>query len=47
MLTFTRRFLCSSLAVLALTACSPEKPKFNGIDITGADYAEGLSLIHI
>ena len=44
MLIFTRRFLCSSLAVLALAACSPEKPKFNGIDITGADYAEGFTL---
>lgn len=44
MLTFTRRFLCSSLAVLALAACSPEKPKFNSIDITEADYAQGFTL---
>ena len=44
MLTFTRRLLLSSMAVLALTACSPEKPKFNGIDITGADYAKGFTL---
>jgi protein SCO1/2 len=44
MFTFTRRLLLSSMAVLALTACSPEKPKFNGIDITGADYAKGFTL---
>jgi len=44
MLTFTCRLLLSSMAVLALAACSPEKPKFNGIDITGADYAKGFTL---
>ena len=44
MFTFTRRLLLSSMAVLALAACSPEKPKFNGIDITGADYAKGFTL---
>jgi protein SCO1/2 len=44
MFTLTRRLVLSSLAVLALTACSPEKPKFNGIDITGADYAKGFTL---
>ena len=44
MFTFTRRLLLSSMAVLALTACSPEKPKFNSIDITGADYAKGFTL---
>jgi protein SCO1 len=44
MFTLTRRFVMSSLAVLALAACSPEKPKFNGIDITGADYAKGFTL---
>ena len=33
-----------SLAVLA--ACSPSspKPKFNGVDVTGADYAKDFSL---
>ena len=41
MFTFSRRWLLSSIAVLALTACSPDKPKFNGIDVTGADYAKG------
>jgi protein SCO1/2 len=40
----TRRFLLSVLAVLVLAACSPEKPTFNGIDITGADYAKGINL---
>jgi protein SCO1/2 len=40
----TRRFLCAALAVLALAACSPDKPKFNSIDITGADYAKGFTL---
>jgi protein SCO1/2 len=30
--------------VLALAACSPDKPKFNAIDITGADYAKGFTL---
>jgi protein SCO1/2 len=29
---------------MALTACSPDKPKFNGIDVTGADYAKGFTL---
>ncbi len=44
MLNFSRRFVLSSLAVLALVACSPAKPKFNGIDVTGADYAKGFTL---
>jgi protein SCO1/2 len=44
MLTHTRRYFLSALAVLALAACSPDKPKFNAIDITGADYAKGFSL---
>jgi protein SCO1 len=34
----------SALAVFALAACSPDKPKFNGIDITGADYAQDFTL---
>ena len=45
MLSHTRRYLLSALAVLALAACSPDKPKFNAIDITGADYAKGFTLI--
>ena len=44
MLTHTRRYFLSALAVLALAACSPDKPKFNAIDITGADYAKGFTL---
>jgi len=40
----TRRFLWAALTVLALAACSPEKPKFNSIDVTGADYAKGFTL---
>jgi protein SCO1 len=44
MFTFSRRWLLSSIAVLALAACSPDKPKFNGIDVTGADYAKGFTL---
>ena len=32
------------MAVFVLTACSPDKPKFNGIDVTGADYAKGFTL---
>ena len=44
MFTFSRRLVLFSLAVLALAACSPDKPKFNGIDITGADYAQDFTL---
>ena len=44
MLTHTRRYFLSALAVLVLAACSPDKPKFNAIDITGADYAKGFTL---
>lgn len=40
----------SSLAALSLTstwltACSPDKPQFKSIDLTGADYAQGFSLL--
>ena len=31
-------------ATALLTACSPDKPQFHGIDITGADYAKGFQL---
>jgi protein SCO1 len=27
-----------------LTACSPDKPQFKSVDLTGADYASGFSL---
>ena len=44
MLQTTRRWLLSAVAVLALAACNADKPKFNAIDITGADYAKGFTL---
>lgn len=46
--TFTRRrTLLAGTCALALTlaACSESKPAFTGIDITGADYATGFSLV--
>lgn len=39
-----RRFLLGLLTVCVLTACTPTAPKFNAIDITGADYAKDLTL---
>jgi protein SCO1/2 len=36
--------VAAMLAVAALSACSPDKPQFKSIDITGADYANGFSL---
>ena len=50
--TYTQRRPMASLAfglalVCGLTlfgACSPDKPKFNAIDVTGANYAKGFSL---
>ncbi len=46
-----RRVLKASAAALALaaaatmlTACTPEKPQFKSIDLTGADYAQGFNL---
>lgn len=43
---FKRRFL-SLLAAATLTGlmgCSPDKPAFKGVDITGADYAKDFAL---
>jgi protein SCO1/2 len=34
----------SALLFMAMTACTPDKPKFIAIDVTGADYAKGFSL---
>ena len=34
-------FVC----VFLLSACSPAKPEFNAIDLTGADYAQGFELV--
>jgi len=43
--TLSRRdVLLLSASALALTACSKDAPKFTGIDITGADYANGFAL---
>jgi protein SCO1/2 len=33
------------LSSTALSACSPNQPSFKGVDITGADYAKGFSLL--
>jgi protein SCO1/2 len=44
MFLHSRRYFLSALALIALVACSPDKPKFNAIDITGADYAKGFTL---
>ena len=41
--SLVRACVCA-MAFLALTACTSEKPKFNGIDITGADYAKDFTL---
>ena len=40
----SRRWMLSALTLWALVACSPDKPKFSSIDITGADYAQDFSL---
>jgi protein SCO1/2 len=44
MISNPRRYLWAALAVFAFTACTPDKPQFNAIDITGADYAKGFTL---
>ena len=37
--------LCVAFCSFALvTACSPDKPKFNAIDVTGANYAKAFTL---
>lgn len=45
---FSRRTVLGVGAALGLTAmlagCSPEKPSFLAIDVTGADYAKGFEL---
>jgi protein SCO1/2 len=33
-----------ALGVFGLSGCSPDKPQFRSIDITGADYAQGFTL---
>ena len=39
-----KRVLGCLLVLLALLACSPQKPRFQSIDLTGADYAKGFGL---
>ena len=34
----------TSVLLCLLCACSPEKPAFKAIDLTGADYAQGFTL---
>jgi protein SCO1/2 len=49
---YTQRRPMASLAfglalvcgLMLFSACSPDKPKFNAIDVTGANYAKGFSL---
>ncbi len=43
---FKRQFLGLLAAALlaGLSACSPDKPTFKGVDITGADYAKDFAL---
>ena len=44
-MTFPSRRTCLlAVASLALVACSPDKPQFKSIDITGADYARDFQL---
>ena len=51
-MTSSRRFALKKIAGSAflasagglLTACQPDKPQFEAIDITGADYAKGFAL---
>lgn len=38
------RVLALTLTAGFLTACSPDKPQFKSVDLTGADYAQGFSL---
>ncbi|MEN9689218.1 MAG: hypothetical protein RI998_1215 [Pseudomonadota bacterium] len=38
-----RRFLCMAL-LAGCMACAPDKPQFNAVDLTGADYAQGFQL---
>ena len=36
--------LGAGVATFLLPACTPEKPSFQSVDLTGADYAKGFSL---
>ncbi|TFZ03693.1 SCO family protein [Ramlibacter humi] len=39
-----RRLVLATFAAAALAACGENKPQFNAIDLTGADYAKDFSL---
>lgn len=43
---FSRAFLVSALvgAAWALSGCADDRPSFHGVDITGANYAQGWTL---
>jgi len=43
---FKRRFLglLAAATLTGLMGCSPDKPAFKGVDITGADYAKDFAL---
>ena len=43
---FKRQFLglLTAAALAGLSACSPDKPAFKGVDISGADYAKDFAL---
>lgn len=43
---FSRTFLASALmgAVWVLSGCADDQPSFHGVDITGANYAQGWTL---
>ncbi len=52
-ISFSRRKIVKMLAravalpaiAALLPACTPDKPQFNSIDLTGADYAQSFSLV--
>lgn len=37
--------LAAATALLGFVGCTQDKPAFKGVDITGADYAQGFSLV--
>lgn len=39
-----RSLVLGLMAAAGLTACSPDKPAFRGVDITGAEYAKDFAL---
>jgi len=42
---FSSLALCVAVcSLVVVTACSPDKPKFNAIDVTGANYAKSFAL---